>query len=367
MNRINNDYENRIQKLNKKFDNLVSLVDKKPNFYNNIFFGVNSNQIPLNLINTNYINQINNKEIIQKNKNMINEDNSTNKSNYLLKDPLYLFSLPSSDDSENEDNNKKYENLFKSICEEIIDTDFLPVIHTNNNDDKNGEEKIKKILNNIYSILMFKSIPQLSSINDILKVLSNKIHIKPYEIKRTFLPQIKNYIFLIKFYSLDDAKKVKDFLSKEYKNKFHLCYDKRELKDSKWYCVIFRRDCNKDKNNYKFKDIIKDIFKKIQCDNKIISINDEGNIIKKGNYFYSAIRVDNLDDALYLCLKYNKFNNLKVHLHYLTYYNSKKIFPKILTQKEFIKEKKLSFNDDRQIYNKLFGSLKKNKKYKNEY
>ena len=137
MNSINNDYENRIQKLNKKFDNLVSLVDKKPNFYNNIFFGVNSNQIPLNLINTNYINQINKKEIIQKNKNTTNEDNSTNKSNYLLKDPLYLFSLPSSDDSENEDNNKKYENSFKSICEEIIDTDFLYSI-----DDSTAKERM---------------------------------------------------------------------------------------------------------------------------------------------------------------------------------------------------------------------------------
>lgn len=362
---INNDYEDRIKKLNNKFDNLVSLVDKKPNFYNNIFFEVNSKPIPLNLINTDYINTINNKEKTN-NKYIIKEEKEENNSNYYLKDPLFIFSLPSSDDSDSDQKIEFRESKFKSICNEIVDTDFLKIIDINNID-KDQEEKLEKILKKIYPILMFKNIPELSSINDLLKVFSNKIRIKPYEIKKVFLPSLKNYIFLVKFFSFDEAKKAQFLLNNEYNINFHLCYDKRELKDSKWYCVIFRRECNKDKTNYKFNDIINDIFEEINCEKKIITMDE--NIFKKnGNIFYSAIKVDNLNDALNLCIKYNGYNNLKVHLHYLTYKNSKKIFPNVLTQKHLLKKKSTFDKDsDSKFYNKLFGQFFHKKKYKKDY
>ena len=273
MNNINNNIENRIYQLNKKIDNLVSLVDKQK-FYNNIFFEVNSKPVPLNLINTDYININNNKKEYQDDKNIINEENSINNPIYLLKEPNYIFSLPSSDDSGNEDNNKIKQPSFKSICEEIIDTDTLEIIHISKlTEDKSYKEEINKNLNESLPILMFKRIAELSSINEIKNILKNKIFIKPYEIKRTFFPLIKNDIFLIKFFSLNDAIKVKQIFEQNYTdNNFHLCYDNRELKNSKWYCVIFRREFIKDKNNYKFNDIITDIFDKIKCKKKLLQL-----------------------------------------------------------------------------------------------
>ena len=360
----NNNFDNRIKLINKKFEDLVNLVEKKPNFYNNIFFEVNSKKV-LNLINTNYINVTNKTEKISINKNNIIDENDSSNSNYLLNEPLYKFDLPDSDDSDNEENIEKRESSFKSICDQVIDTEVLEIIDINTYD-KADEETIPK---NIFPILMFKSIPELSSINDILKIFSNYICIKPYEIKRLYVPSLNNYIFLVKLHSLDEANKSRAILSKKFKNNFHISYDKRELKDSKWFCVIFRRECNKDKNNYKFKDIIEEIFEKINSkEKKIISNNEDGNIFGKcGKAFYSAIKVGKLNEALNLCLKYNNYNNLKVNLHYLTYQNSKKVFPKALTQKNYSKKIKKSIDEDTQIYNKLFGDLKKKKKYKNDY
>lgn len=367
MNNDNNDFEQRIKILNEKFDKLVSLVDEKPDFYNNIFFDANSKPV-LNLINTDYISKNNIKEDFSINSHYIIDHNDIINSKYLLKNPFYKFSLPSSDDSENEENIETRESSFKSICNKIIDTDVLKIIDVDNIDKKEGE-KIKDILKRIYPILMFRSIPELSSINDILKIFTNKIHIKPYEIKRTFLPPLNTYIFLVKLYSLDDATKARYFLSKEFDVNFHICYDRRELKESKWFCVIFRRECNKDKNNYLFKDIINDIFEKIDCkEKKIISFNIDNNIfVKSGKVFYSAIKVDNLNEALNLCLKYNNYNNLKVHLHNLTYQNSKKNLPRVLIQKNFNKKNNKVSDKGNELYNKLFGDLKKNKKYKNDY
>jgi hypothetical protein len=94
-----------------------------------------------------------------------------------------------------------------------------------------------------------------------------------------------------------------------------------------------------------------------------------GKIYKvRGNIFYSAIRVDNLNDAINLCIKYNKFSNLKVHLHYLTYENSKKELPQVLLKKNFIKDKILSLSEDEETKNfdLLFPSRNKikNKKFK---
>jgi hypothetical protein len=392
MNKINNNIEDKINQLNKKVENLVSLVDKKPNFYNNIFFEEHSKPIPLNLINTNYININNNQKLFQEDKDIIIDENSANNPIYQLNEPLNIFSLPSSEESGNEDNKAIQYSSFKSICDEVIDTDFLEIIQIDKlNEDEHKEEdedeaedreikdkdeykkEISNILKKVMPILMFKSIPQLSSIDEILKICKYNISIKPYEIKKVFLPSLKNDIFLIKFYSLNDAMKVKKVFDKDYNNNFHLCYDKRELKNSKWYCVIFRRESIKDKKgNYKFNDIINNIFTDIKCKTKnIITIDiNNNNFREKGNIFYSAIKVDNLNDALNLCIKYNNYNNLKVNLHYLTYKFSKKTFPKILTQKDYIKEKKISFNkdSDSKIYDILFGNLNKNKnkKYKND-
>lgn len=362
MNNINENFEDKINLLKNKIEDIVSMVDKKPDFYNNIFFEKNNKPIPLNLVNTKYINA----KIVEeakKNKKEKFEEKHLNNLAYQLNEPLYIYSLPSSDDSGGEESNKIKQNNFKSICDEIIDTKYLELINLDNE----GDEEVKHFPNNILPILMFKCIPSLSSIDNILKFCSFKLGIKPYEIKKVFFKELKSDIFLVKFYSIKDALKAKlnfnkDF-NEEFNVKFHLCYDKRELKDTKWYCVLFRRKINKDKN-YTFKDIIKDIYEEINCPKKIITIDTDDNIYKiYENYFYSAIKVDNLNVALNLCIKYNKYNNLKVHLHNLTYHNSKKLFPEVLNQKDFIKEKPLLLNKDPQaeIVNKLFGKPKKKK------
>ena len=131
--------------------------------------------------------------------------------------------------------------------------------------------------------------------------------------------------------------------------------------------MVFRRDYINNKNNHRFVDIINEIFDKITCEKKIITIDMNGNIYKvRGNTFYSAIRVDNLNDAINLCIKYNKFSNLKVHLHYLTYENSKKELPQVLLKKNFIKDKILSLSEDEETKNFdfLFPSRNKIKKKK---
>ena len=171
----------------------------------------------------------------------------------MLEEPLHLYELPS-DESDNEDNNEEHI-TFKSICDEIYDNEYLKTI-----EDEDMNEKNNQIKNNAHPFLMFKTFLELSSINDVL-----------------------NYYI-----------------------KFHLCYDKRELKNYKiWYCVVFRRDYNNNKNNNKFEDIIKEIYDKIECKKKIITIDMNGNIYNvRGNIFYSAIRVNNFNEAINLCIKY---------------------------------------------------------------
>ena len=56
MNNINENFEDKINLLKNKIEDIVSMVDKKPDFYNNIFFEKNNKPIPLNLVNTKYIN-----------------------------------------------------------------------------------------------------------------------------------------------------------------------------------------------------------------------------------------------------------------------------------------------------------------------
>jgi len=367
MNNINDNLDDKLDQLNKKIEKLVDLVDKRPNFYNNIFFEEESKSIPLNLINTNYVN-INNKREKPKLNSLFKEDLFKNQ-NYLLEEPFNLLELPSSDESDNEDNDEEHI-TFKSICDEIYDYDCLPII----NDEDEDENEIRRLKNkNVLPLLMFKTFPELSSIHHVLNYFyQRKFLVMPYEIKIISISEFKiSKAFILKFDSFDNAKKAKKSLtndySRSYNANFNLCYDKREIKNyKKWYCVVFRRDCIYDKNNYKFQDIINEIFDKIKCGKKIITIdNNEKKYKKRGNIFYSAIRVDNLNDAINLCIKYNKISNLKVHLHYLTYENSKKEFPKALLEKNPVKEKLSIFEEeDIKIYNLLVGSKKKNKKKK---
>ena len=367
MNNINHNLNEKIDELNRRIEKLVDLVDKRPSFYNNIFFEDKSKNVPINLINTDYIN-INSKKEKPKLNILFKEDLLKNK-NYLLEEPLHLLDLPSSDESDNEDNNEEHI-TFKSICDEIYDYEYLKI---NKDDDKNENNNQNK--KGILPLLMFKTIPELSTIHNVLNYCKHKVRVTPYEIKKISIPEIKtSTVFIVKFYSSDDAKKAKKSLTEDYNVRyninFHLCYDKRELKNkTNWYCVVFRRDYINNKNNHRFVDIINEIFDKITCEKKIITIDMNGKIYKvRGNIFYSAIRVDNLNDAINLCIKYNKFSNLKVHLHYLTYENSKKELPQVLLKKNFIKDKILSLSEDEETKNfdLLFPSRNKIKikKYK---
>ena len=362
MDDINDNLDDKIDELNRKIEKLVDLVDKRPSFYNNIFFEGQSKTIPINLINTDYINIKNEKPKL----NILFKEDLLKERNYLLEEPFHLYELPS-DESDNEDNNEEHI-TFKSICDEIYDNEYLKTI-----EDEDMNEKNNQIKNNAHPFLMFKTFLELSSINDVLNYCKRKIHVTPFEIKKIEMPEIKGRkVFIVKFDSFDDTIKAKKSLTEDYTEtysiKFHLCYDKRELKNYKiWYCVVFRRDYNNNKNNNKFEDIIKEIYDKIECKKKLITIDMNGNIYNvRGNIFYSAIRVINFNEAINLCIKYNKFSNLKVHLHYLTYENSKKEFPQVLFKKNFIKEKKLSLSEDEETKNfdLLFSSRNKNKKIK---
>jgi len=343
--------DDKIEELNQRIEKLVDLVDKRPCFYNNIFFEDQCKTIPINLINTDYIN-INIKKEKPKLNILFKEDLLKTK-NYFFEKPLLLYELPSSDESDNEDNNEEHI-TFKSICDEIYDCEYLPLI-TNN-----------QIKNNISPILMFKPFPELSIIDDVLNYCKSKVHIVPYEIKKINISEDKaSMVFIVKFDSFDVAKKAQQSLIEDYKDiKFILCYDEREIKNyKKWYCVVFRRDYNNNKNNYQFKDIIKDIYDGIKCKKKIITIDMNGNIYKvRGNIFYSAIRVNSFNEAINLCIKYNKFSNLKVHLHYLTYENSIKKFPQVLFEKNFIKNTKLSLSEDDKCFDLFYSSRNKIKK-----
>ena len=365
MNSINGNLNEKIDELNQRIEKLVDLVDKRPSFYNNIFFEDQFKTIPINLINTDYIN-INSKKEKPKLNNLFKEDLLKNK-NYLLEEPLHLLDLPSSDESDNEDNNEEHI-TFRSICDEIYDYEYLEI-----NEDEDKDKHNNKNIKDILPLLMFKTIPELSTIHNVVRYCKEKVHVTPYEIKKISIPEIKtSTVFIIKFYSFDDANKAKKSLTEDYNVRyninFHLCYDKRELKNNtNWYCVVFRRDQINNNNNHRFVDIINEIYDKISCEKKIITIDMNGHIYKvRGNTFYSAIRVDNINDAINLCIKYNKFSNLKVHLHYLTYENSIKELPKVLLKKNYIKDKKISLSEDEETKNFdfLFPQRNKNKKKK---
>ena len=94
------------------------------------------------------------------------------------------------------------------------------------------------------------------------------------------------------------------------------------------------------------------------------SINENGFVKKFGGIFYCAVKVKNLESALSLCIKYNNYLDLKVHLHNLSYKSKKPSIPDILVVKDYGKKKyKKEEDNDEMIANKLFNKIL-NKKHK---
>ena len=78
-------------------------------------------------------------------------------------------------------------------------------------------------------------------------------------------------------------------------------------------------------------------------------IQEENFVKKLGGIYYVAIKVDDLEQALSLCIEYNKQNNLKVHLHNLTYKLKKNKIPTLLVDKEQ-KNGKYFLNKGRKVF-----------------
>lgn len=328
------DYKEDINEINKRLNNLVEQVDTKKNFFNNVFFAEKDQNIPMNLYNIHYNSS-------QKDFNFTDVEASLKQFNFDQPDKIFL--LPSSDESGNETKNN-YIPSFSQVCNDIVDLEYLEVL-----------EDEKSLPKGICPIFLFRGKEPLTSINKVLNFVKAYLQKDPYEIK--VLPiyssnENKNTLSIsIKFYTYADAKSFKDCLSKTYNITGRLAYDKRELIDSKWYCVIFRMEGGGDQKLGKFVKLMEEIFKAINDDNKKFLSNSiegtceaviEGNecIKKLGEIFYCAIRVDNFEQALMLCVNYNKSHELKVNLHNLTYKMKKSEMPQILIDKEGIGEKK---------------------------
>ena len=366
----NNQNSLAIKDIYSRLENLIQIVDVNKNFYNNIFFPEKDKEVPMNLYNFKY------------NQNL-EENELTNE--YKIDQPVKTFCLPSSDESGNEKNYSKIP-TFKHICDDIIDFETLTLINEEN-----------ELPNGIYPILMFRSKEQINTKEKILDFIQRYSKKNPFEIQ--ILTNLNNnnnlkneensssVIFIIKFYSLDDSKIISQKLFEQFQIGAKLCYDSRDILDSKWYCVIFRRECHKDQQSNKFNELIGQIFKEINCDKKkIISFSleavnagkiDKNFCVKKfGNVFYSAIKVESLEQAINLCIQYNTYKELKVHLHYLSYRLKKNKMPHILVDKEQKNKKfgldkiRKSYKEDEEefIANKLFNKsrLLNKKKKKNK-
>ena len=355
--------ENNIQKfkeeindIKKRLNNIVRFADTKKDFYNNIFFPEKDKTIPMNLFNINYNSSLKDFNL--------NEAETTLKE-FNLDQPDKIFLLPSSDESGNESKNI-YIPSFSQICDDILDLQYLAII-----DDKNPLPK------DIFPVIFTRVKEPLTNINKVLNFVKSYIQKDPYEIKifPIYSPKDNKDILslFIKFYSLEDAKKIAECLEKTYVTKIRICYDKRELLDSKWYCVVFRMEGGGDQKLSKFVQIMDDIFKEIPgaaengkdfltnsiegtCEGQI---NGAKCIRKLGEVFYCMVRVESLEQAVSLCVKYNNNHDLKVNLHNLTYKMKKSEMPQVLIDKEDIGEKKPNKN-------KMKKSFKEDDIYQNE-
>lgn len=353
------DYKEKINDINTRLDKLVQLVDTKKNFYNNIFFPEKDREIPNNLYNIHYNPSGQEYDFLEK------EDNIKF---YKFDEPAKIFLLPSSDDSGNENQNENIPS-FSKICNDIVDFSTLYLVNDNQ----------KEIPKNVHPILMFKAQSPFLSIESILNFIKNTIQKTPFEIKTVLVNtnDNKTYLtFIIKFNFLKDVEDIQGILFNQYKIKAHICYDQRELNSTKWYCVIFRRQAGGDQRLNKFVTLICDISRTIpEKENKQFICNSvegiceakiEGKecIRKLGDILYCAITVNSLEQALFLCIQYNKYYDLKVHLHNISFKLKKHKIPQLLMNKDangdnqFEPSKiKKNFKEDDYFQNEAFDLL----------
>ena len=334
-NNISN-FKEDINDINQRLNNLIQLVDTKKNFFNNVFFPDKDQNIPITLHNIHY--DSSNKE---------NNFNDTEKDikQYNFDQPNKIFILPSSDESGNETKNI-YIPSFNQICDDIIDLEYLELI-----------KEEKDLPKGTYPIVLFRGKEPLTNAIKVLSFVKSCINKDPYEIKILPIQSIhdtKDILSLfVKFYKYEEAKIITEYLNKSYNIQGELCFDKRESIDSNWYCVVFRMEGGGDQKLGKFVQLMDEIYKEINDQNKKFLINSiegscEGQIngikcIKKlGEVFYCMIKVSTLEQAVTLCVKYNKTHDIKVNLHTLTYKMKKSEMPQILIEKEGIGEKKLN-------------------------
>ena len=334
-NNISN-FKEDINDINQRLNNLIQLVDTKKNFFNNVFFPDKDQNIPITLHNIHY--DSSNKD---------NNFNDTEKDikQYNFDQPNKIFILPSSDESGNETKNI-YIPSFNQICDDIIDLEYLELI-----------KEEKDLPKGTYPIVLFRGKEPLTNAIKVLSFVKSCINKDPYEIKILPIQSIhdtKDILSLfVKFYKYEEAKIITEYLNKSYNIQGELCFDKRESIDSNWYCVVFRMEGGGDQKLGKFVQLMDEIYKEINDQNKKFLINSiegscEGQIngikcIKKlGEVFYCMIKVSTLEKAVTLCVKYNKTHDIKVNLHILTYKMKKSEMPQILIEKEGIGEKKLN-------------------------
>ena len=341
-------FKEEINDINKRLNNIVHFADTKKDFYNNIFFEKDK----MTLYNIDFNSSL--------------KDYNFNEGEAIFKQfnfdqPDKIFLLPSSDESGNESKNI-YIPSFKQICDDIIDLEYFEFIK----DDKAPPK-------GIYPFIFCRAKEPLTNINKVINYVKTNIKKDPYEIK-IFPLYVENenkdiLTLFMKFYSFEDAKIIAENLKNAYGNPVRVCFDKREIKDSKWYCVVFRMEGGGDQKLGKFVQLMDDIFKEIPGDEKKFLMNSfegtcEGQIngvkcIRKlGEVFYCMIKVESIDQAVSLCVKYNNNHDLKVNLHNLTFNMKKSEMPQILIEK--------GDNADKKPKNKLKKSFKEDAIYQNE-
>ena len=344
-------FKDEINDINKRLNDIVHFADTKKNFYDNVFFPEKDKNIPMTLYNTDYNSSskdftFNDAEILKQ---------------YNFDQPDKIFLLPSSDESGNESKNI-FIPSFNQICDDIVDLEFCNLI---------GEEK--DLPKGVLPLILFRMNEPLTSMNKVMNYIKTYIQKDPYEIKifPIFIKKDNKDILSlsVKFYEFNDAKIISERLKEtlNLSDPVRISYDKRELPNSEWYCVVFRMEGGGDQKLSKFVQLMDDIFKEINDDNKQFLVNsvegtcegqiNEARCIRKlGEVFYCMIRVSNLDLAVSLCVKYNNFQGLQVNLHNLTYKAKKKEIPQILIDKD-------GNGAERQNKNKMKKSFKEDDEY----
>ena len=326
-----------INSINRRLNNLIQLVDTKKNFFNNVFFPEKDQSIPMTLHNIHYNSS-------QKDYNFNDTEKDIIKQ-YNFDHPDKIFLLPSCDESGNESKNI-YIPSFSQICDDIVDLEYLALF--------NEEKDLPK---DSYPIVLFRRKDPLTNAIKTLSFVKSCINKEPYEIKIFPIQSTSEnrdiLTLFVKFNTYEEAKIVHEYLNKSYNISGNLCYDKRELIDSKWYCVVFRMEGGGDQKLGRFVQLMDEIFKEIDDkDKKFLSNSIEGScegqingnkcIKKLGEVFYCMIKVSSLEQAVTLCVKYNNTRDLKVNLHNLTYKMKKNEMPQILIDKDGIGQKRLN-------------------------